>query len=139
MTSFGHRKNFMKAVDNLKKIFHGSEGKNSEYIRKKIQKFYERNKNKLKMGIFNSLGSIDKRLKAGTNRFASRDYYYSGTQDIIEEEQEHPEDSPKLIGKSSNHGDGKSMHGKTSDDSDHKNSYNGDCDESDEERKLSDK
>mmetsp|Transcript_27799 Transcript_27799/g.24427 ORF Transcript_27799/g.24427 Transcript_27799/m.24427 type:complete len:174 (-) Transcript_27799:2504-3025(-) len=109
MTSFGHRKNFMKAVENLKKIYLGSEGKNSEYIRRKIQKFYERNKNKLKMGIFNnSLSSMDKRL--ARRNFYSRDYYAS-TNEVIEEAPEHHDDTPPNGGNSSH--DGRS-HGKRS-------------------------
>lgn len=93
MTSFGHRKNFMKAVDNLRKIFNGSDGKNSEYIRKKIQKFYEKNKKNFKMGIYNSLTSRDKRIPFHT--YQSRDYYAS-TNEIIEEVVENHDDSPNL-------------------------------------------
>jgi hypothetical protein len=46
MTSVGHRKNFSKGVENLKKIYE----KNKVYkgnLRKKLMKFYEKHKNKL--------------------------------------------------------------------------------------------
>ncbi len=58
IASIGHRKNFMKAVENLKMIYESGSGKNSDYIKKKIQKFYEKNK-KGKMGIINSLGNAE--------------------------------------------------------------------------------
>jgi len=38
ITSIGHRKNFMKAVENLKKIYLNGSGKNSDYIRQKNTK-----------------------------------------------------------------------------------------------------
>lgn len=86
MMSVGHRKNFMKAIGNLKKIFCGSSGKNSEYIRQKIHKFYEKNKQKnAKMGLLNSLGSDSKFY---SHRFYTKNFY-SGQNQIIEEDDEH--------------------------------------------------
>ena len=86
MMSVGHRKNFMKAIGNLKKIFCGPSGKNSEYIRQKIHKFYEKNKQKTgKMGLINSLGSDSKFY---SHRFYTKNFY-SGQDQIIEEDDEH--------------------------------------------------
>jgi len=99
MTSFGHRKNFLKAVENLKKIYCGHAGKNSDYIRKKIQRFYEKNKHKFKGGIFNSLSSMEGRFYSH-RKFYSRDIFTS-KHEIIEEDDEHsmkPEESPKING-----------------------------------------
>ena len=91
MTSVGHRKNFMKAITNLKMIFHGTSGKNSDYIKQKIQKFYERNKQKnAKTGLFNSLGSTEGQ---GQGRFYSQNFFtknlFQSNNQIIEEDDEH--------------------------------------------------
>jgi len=83
MTSVGHRKNFMKAMANLKRI--NISEKSSEYINKKIKKFYEKN-NSTKRGLLNSLGSSENRYYS--HRFFTKNLYNSAQQ-IIEEDDEH--------------------------------------------------
>lgn len=83
MTSVGHRKNFMKAMANLKRI--NISEKSSEYINKKIKKFYEKN-NPNKRGLLNSLGSSENRFYS--HRFFTKNLYNSAHQ-IIEEDDEH--------------------------------------------------
>lgn len=112
MTSFGHRKNFMKAVENLKKMYGDHPNQNNEYLRKKIKGFFERNKHRLKSGILNGLGSIDGRFYS--HRRTSVHKYHSTAEAIQEEEdfEEHTknEDSPKLngIGSPKSKGSGRS-------------------------------
>ena len=89
MTSVGHRKNFMKAITNLKMIFNGTSGKNSDYIKQKIQKFYEKNRQKnAKMGLFNSLGSNEGQGRFYSHNFFTKNLFQSNNQ-IIEEDDEH--------------------------------------------------
>jgi hypothetical protein len=93
MNSFGHRKNFMKAVENLREVYKG-QGHGSDYVKKKIQKFYEKNKNRLKAGIINNLGSIGEGRFYSNRKFYSRDMFQS--QDVIVEDDEtNNQDSPK--------------------------------------------
>lgn len=83
MTSVGHRKNFMKAIDNLKKIFNSDTGKNSDYIQHKIQRFYERNRPNYGRPMF----SNNLRHPQPTRFYSSRvtKNLYSSQQDIIDE------------------------------------------------------
>ena len=88
VTSVGHRKNFNKAVNNLKKIYNNSSGKNSEYIRKKVQKFYEKHKNPTKSTMCNSYERFN-----SYRLFHSRNQYES-KHEVIEEDLD--EGSPKF-------------------------------------------
>lgn len=93
MNSFGHRKNFMKAVENLREMYR-DQGHSTDYVKKKIQKFYEKNKNRLKAGIINNLGTIGPEKFYSNRKFYSRDIFQS--QDVINEDDENVNpDSPK--------------------------------------------
>jgi len=84
MHSLGHRKNFMKAIENLKRIYNDADGKNSDYIRHKIQKFYEKNRPNQR-SLLNGLRPREGRFYS--HRFLSRNTYNS-QQEIIEEDDE---------------------------------------------------
>ncbi len=90
MHSLGHRKNFMKAIENLKRIYNDADGKNSDYIRHKIQKFYEKNRSSGGSGGRSLLSGLRPRCEGPrfySHRFLSRNTYNS-QQEIIEEDDE---------------------------------------------------
>jgi len=84
MTSVGHRKNFLKAVENLKRIYNDRDGKNSDYIRDKIQKFYERNQQTKSKSL---LAGLTKERNFYSHRFSTRNMY-SSQHEVIEEDDE---------------------------------------------------
>lgn len=86
MHSLGHRKNFMKAIENLKRIYNDADGKNSDYIRHKIQKFYEKNRSSSGRSLLGGLRPLEGR-RFYSHRFLSRNTYNS-QQEIIEEDDE---------------------------------------------------
>ena len=88
VSSVGHRKNFNKAVANLKQIYNNSSGKNSDYIRKKVKKFYEKHRNPPKSTMRNSYERFNSQ-----RLFHSRNQYES-KHEVIEEDLE--EGSPKF-------------------------------------------
>lgn len=84
MTSVGHRKNFVKAVENLKKIFNSDTGKNSEYIQYKIQRFYEKNRpNNNGRALFSNGLRHPQPNRFYSTRITKN--MYSSQQDIIDE------------------------------------------------------
>lgn len=100
MTSVGHRKNFIKAVENLKRIFCDENEKNSEYVRHKIQKFYERNRPSMGgRSLFAGLRPREGRFYS--HRFNSRNTYNS-QHEVIDEDDEldlknEPTPSPQMV------------------------------------------
>ena len=100
MTSLGHRKSFVRAVENLKRIYCDETGKNSDYVRQKIQKFYERNRSGSGRTL---LGGGTLRSREGlfySHRLLSRNNLNSQYETIEEVEELNPKTetqaSPKL-------------------------------------------
>lgn len=79
--SLGHRKNLRRGLDQLAQIYRT--GRDSNYVKDKIKRFYNNNQKVKKVSHFNSIGSVDGRFNSLRKLYSG---VYNSTHEVIEED-----------------------------------------------------